>query len=247
MKKLVIFLLIFLLILSSFATAFATGYLPSVSYEETPPIVVIEEENGNEVIGYVENAEGEQVSKEYDYSILITPVADAVNNTSKLSEEDEKLLVETYQTLSSEDTKLADIIPELDEIAKIALGANATADDFVVRELFSITIISEDLNTRLNVEGNALTLTFKIDLAEDEFLTVFTYKDGKWEEVKEVINNNNGTVTVKFEHFCPVLFLTGRRAEAVNTVNNFVLLAMLCSVAVIVPISVFWFLNRKTK
>ena len=245
MKKLVNFLLTSIFILSCFVTVFASGYLPSVSYEETPPIVVIEKENGNEVIGYVENAEGEQVSKEYDYSILVTPVADAVNSTSKLSEEEEKLLVETYQALSAEEAKLSEIIPELNEIAKAALGANATADDFVVRELFSISIISEELNKRLDIDGNTLTLTFKIDLADDEFLTVLTYKDGKWEEAKEVINNHDGTVTVKFDHFCPVLFLTGRRVETVSTHSNFIFLAVLCSVVVIIPTVLFWYINRK--
>ena len=37
-------------------------------------------------------------------------------------------------------------------------------------------------------------------------LKVFSYNDGQWTEIKNVVNNGDGTFTCEFEHFCPVAF-----------------------------------------
>ena len=248
MKKLVIFALVIVLLMSNLTVVFAAGYLPSVSYEAFPGLVIIEDENGNKIIGYVENAEGEVLNTEYHGCILITPVMDAKKHVSYLSDEAEQLLIDTYETLSSPDAKLSTIIPELNDIAKKALGEQATADNFAIRELIDITAVCQDLIDYLEVDGNTLTLTFKMVVPQESFITVMTLKYGKWEEAEEVINNDDGTVTVKFGQLCPVLFLTGQPLEpAVPVQNGFTWLIALCAGILILIVTMFIVLRRKFK
>ena len=215
MKKIIVLSLVLVLILSNLPVVSAANYLPSVDYEAYPGIVVIEDENGKKVIGYVENADGEILSEEYHGCILITPVMDAKRKISYLSDEAEQLLVDTYEALAANDAKLSELIPQLNDVAKDALGENATADDLVILELVDITAVCEDLIHLMEVDGNTITLTFKMVVPKDAFVTVMTLKDGEWEFVDEVQNHDDGTVSVKFNRFCPVLFLTGLPVEDV--------------------------------
>ena len=248
MKKFIALTLILVLVISSLVTASAASYLPSVKYEAYPGIVVIEDEDGKKVIGYVENADGEVLSKEYHGCILITPVMDAKRKISYLSDEAEQLLVDTYETLAADDAKLSVLIPELNDVAKEALGEKATADDLVILELIDITAVCDDLIHLMEVEGNTITLTFKMVVPKEAFVNVMTLKDGEWEFVDEVENHDDGTVSVKFNRFCPVLFLTGFPVEDVAPVqNNFVWIAVLCGIILILAAVVFYLLRRKNK
>ena len=248
MKKIVMFVLALLILLSNLTVVSAAGYLPSVKYEAYPGIVVIEDEDGKKVIGYVENEQGEVLSKEYHGCILITPVMDAKREISYLSDEAEKLLVDTYETLAADDAKLSELIPELNDVAKEALGENATADDLVILELVDITAVCEDLIELMEVDGNTITLTFKMVVPNEAFVTVMTLQDGEWEFVDEVKNHDDGTVSVKFNRFCPVLFLTGFPVEDVAPVqNNMIWIIILCCVILILAVAVFFLSRRKNK
>lgn len=248
MKKFSALLLVLILVISNITSTSAVGYLPSVTYEAFPGIVVVEDEDGKKVIGYVENEEGEILSKEYHGCILITPVMDAKRKISYLSDEAEQLLVDTYEILAAEDAKLSVLIPELNNVAKEALGETATADDLVILELVDITAVCEDLIRLLEVDGNTITLTFKMVVPKDAFVTVMTFNDGQWQFVEEVENHNDGTVSVKFSQFCPVLFLTGLPVEEVAVPqNNAVLFAILCAIILILLVAVFYLMRRKNK
>lgn len=248
MKKIIVLSLVLVLILSNLPVVSAANYLPSVDYEAYPGIVVIEDENGKKVIGYVENADGEILSEEYHGCILITPVMDAKRKISYLSDEAEQLLVDTYEALAANDAKLSELIPQLNDVAKDALGENATADDLVILELVDITAVCEDLIHLMEVDGNTITLTFKMVVPKEAFVTVMTLKDGEWEFVDEVQNHDDGTVSVKFNRFCPVLFLTGLPVEDVVPVqNNMIWIIALCGIILILGITVFFLLRRKNK
>lgn len=249
MKKVVIFAMVLILLVSSVAVVSAAEFVPSVSFEPFPGLVAIDTDaEGNEIVGYVKDAQGETLSTEYHGCILITPVLDAKKGESYLSDAAEKLLVDTYETLTAEDAKLSVLIPELNDIAKDALGENATADDLVIRELFDITAVCDDLIKLLKVDGNTITLTFKMVVPQEAFLTVMTLNDGKWEHVDEVKNNDDGTVSVKFNQFCPVLFLTGLPLQSVP-VQSFSIywLIALCAIILVLAVAVFFLLRRKFK
>ena len=248
MKKFVIFALILVILVSNLAMVIAAGYLPSVSYEAFPGLVIIEDEDGNKIIGYVENAQGEIVSTEYHGCILITPVMDAKRQVSFLSDDAEKLLVDTYETLSAPDARLSVLIPELNDIARDALGDYATADNLVIRELIDITAVCQELIDYLAVDGNTLTLTFKMVVPKEAYITVMTLKDGKWEEAEEVINNDDGTVSVTFGQLCPVLFLTGiPNGSTPPAQNSYLWLIVLCCAILILIVALFLVLRRKLK
>ena len=248
MKKIIVLSLVLVLLLSNLSVVSAANYLPSVDYEAYPGIVVIKDENGKKVIGYVENADGEVLSTEYHGCILITPVMDAKRKISYLSDEAEQLLVDTYEALAADDAKLSDLIPQLNDAAKDALGENATADDLVILELVDITAVCEDLVHLMEVDGNTITLTFKMVVPKEAFVTVMTLKDGEWEFADEVVNHDDGTVSVKFNRFCPVLFLTGFPVEDVAPVqNNMIWIIVLCAVILILGTTVFYLLRRKNK
>lgn len=249
MKKIMILTMVLVLLASSLAVVSAAGYVPSVSYEAFPGLVTIDEDaEGNGIVGYVVDAQGEVLSNEYHGCILITPVIDAKNGVSYLSDAAEELLVDTHETLAAQDARLSVLIPELNDIAKSALGEGATADDLVIRELFDVTAVCEDLIKLLEVEGNTITLTFKMVVPEEDFLTVMTLNDGKWEQVEEVKNNDDGTVSVKFSQFCPVLFLTGLPLDAAAPAQiNLYWVIALCAIILILAVTVCFLLRRKVK
>lgn len=83
---------------------------------------------------------------------------------------------------------------------------------------------------------------------QEAFVTVMTLNNGEWEFVEEVENHNDGTVSVKFSQFCPVLFLTGFPVEEVPAPqNNVILFAILCGIILILAVAVFYLLRRKNK
>lgn len=248
MKKLFSIVLVVILILASITTIFAEGFLPSATYEKTPEIVVIEEKDDEKVIAYVENAAEDTLNEEYLDCFLVTPVIDAKNKVSDLPDEAEQLLVETYEALTSEDVKLSVLIPELNDVVKEAMGAHTTADDLVMLELFDITPVCEELISLLAEESNTITMTFKIDVPKEAFLTVMTYNDGRWQFVEDVKNNYDGTVSVKFSHFCPVLFLAGFPAEQAPTSPVYtVLIAIPVAILLGAVVAIVYFLCRKKK
>ena len=248
MKKIAVLAMVLIMLLSNIIGVSAAGYLPSVSYEAFPGLVIVEDEDGNKIIGYVENANGEVLNTEYHGCILITPVMDAKREVSYLSEEAEKLLVDTYEILSAPDAKLSELIPELNGVAKNHLGEYATADDLVIRELIDITAVCDELIHYLSIDGNTLTLRFKMVVPKEDFITVMTFEDGNWEFAKEVKNNDDGTVTVKFDRLCPVLFLTGLPVEPPAPAQvSLTLLLILCAVILLLIVVVFYLMRRKYK
>ena len=250
MKKFLVLLMVLIIMMSCATSVMAAEYVPSVSFEPYPGLVVIDvDDEGNEIIGYVEDAEGNILSTEYHGCILITPNEDARKGESYLSDVDEELLVDTYDTLTADDARLSTLIPMLNEIAKEELGASATADDMVFRELIDIRPVCKDLIKHLEVEENTITLKFKLDVPEEAYFNVMTLTNDEWEFVKEAKNNLDGTVSVKFSHFCPVLFITGMPVDDVVPAQNCGLwwLILLCAIILIISVIVFYVLRKKRK
>ena len=118
----------------------------------------------------------------------------------------------------------------------------------MILELVDITAVCPDLIELLEVEGNTITLTFKMVVPQENFVTVMTLKDGEWEFADKVENHDDGTVSVKFNRFCPVLFLTGFPLEEVSAPqNNVALFAILVAIILILTVVVFYLLRRKNK
>lgn len=90
----------------------------------------------------------------------------------------------------------------------VAADVASIVDTAVVTALFDVSILSEELDEYLSVEGHTIDLTFKADIPEDHHVMVMVYKENKWQTIENVVVNGDGTITCTFAHFCPVAILT---------------------------------------
>lgn len=218
MKKLASVLLVILTLFSFSLTVMAKDveFVPSITNKGAPELVVTIDENGNEVIGYLRDANKKVIATEYSDHVVITSVSDAETST-EIPSEAKDLLIKVYDELSLPDTKLSDLCPELDELVKSELGNDKSADDLVIRDLFDITPLCDPLKTELPKDGNVVDFTFKVGIDANTFISAMVYVDGAWKLVPTV-NNGNGTVTCTFEDICPVAFLVPSNASTPSDV-----------------------------
>lgn len=217
MKKLLSLIMVITVMLACTVSAMATevDFVPSISNKGAPELVVTYDENGKMVIGVLFDGRGGVISNEYEDCLIITSVNDA-KTSMKIPEDAKKELLKVFEELNAENAKLSEICPELNGIVKEQLGDDWTADDLVVRDLFDITGLCDELNVELPKDGNTLELKFDLSLPKDAFITAVVYVDGEWQPIVETKNNGDGTITCVFEEICPVAFLTTGSGTATN-------------------------------
>ncbi len=262
MKKLISLIMVITVMMACTISAMATevDFVPSISNKGAPEIVITYDENGRMIIGHIFDGTGGMISTEYEDCLVITSVDDAKTST-EIPEDAKEELLKVFEELNADDAKLSEICPELNDIVKEELGDDWTADDLVVRDLFDITGLCDDLNVELPKDGNTLELKFDLSIPKDTFITAMAYVDGKWQPIVETVNNGDGTITCVFEDICPVAFLTTGSGTATNTpstdtnvnpdtvvtgdtVNNIILwsVVLLMSLSVIAAMIIY---NRK--
>lgn len=87
-------------------------------------------------------------------------------------------------------------------------GTVEVPDGESVRDIIDVSWTCDYHENMLNQPGVTLTLIFDLGVSAGEDVSVYTYDvDGKvLESVVKAVNNGDGTVTVEFEHLCPVVF-----------------------------------------
>lgn len=262
MKKLMSLIMVMAVMMACSISAMATevDFVPSISNKGAPELVITYDANGKMVIGHIFGGGGSIISTEYKDCLVITSVYDAKTSTT-IPEDAKEELLKVFDELNADDAKLSKICPELNDIVKDELGDDWTADDLVVRDLFDITGLCDDLNIELPKDGNTIELKFDLSLPKDAFITAMAYVDGSWQPIVETVNNGDGTITCVFEDICPVAFLTTGSGTATNTpstdtnvnpdsvvtgstLNNIILwsVVLLMSLSVIIAMVVY---NRK--
>jgi hypothetical protein len=205
MKKFFAILLSIIMVLTMALSVSAAQFVPSITNKGAPDLIVIDRINGKDVVGFITNPDGEQISPVYIDCFEIYSVADALNG-AEIPTDAKDDLKKVYEDLSKSDTKISDVCPELDDVVKNGWGKDKTPDDLVVKDLFYIKqICTHDLHKLEN--GNTVDLTFKVSIDAGVFITAMVYIDGKWVPVNNCVNNGDGTVTVTFSQICPVAFL----------------------------------------
>ncbi len=204
MKKILSFLMVLVLIAIPISVC-ADNFVPSISYKPAPEIVPVDPATG--LVGTVEGNVGtaEHDYKVYHGCIVVTPVSEAGTST-EIPDDSARLLLRVYDELLAQDTKLSELSDELNQLVTAKLGNGKDADDLVVKDLFDVTVICEELTASLAPIGNTLDLTFDVGVDSDEEVFIMTYKNNKWSPIESVVNNGDGTVTGTFESFCPVAF-----------------------------------------
>lgn len=207
MKKAFVWILVLAMVSALAAPVYATGaiFVPSIEDKGAPELVPSVGDDDEVIYGEVIDEEDNVVKVVVEEDMIIAPIF----NAEILPEDEAEKLYEAYEVLSSAETDTFEEVPGLEEKAKEAFGEDITSEDLIIRDLFGIAI-SEDLEEKLEPEGVTLTLTFKLNVAADTVVIVATKCDETWEIVDNVVNNGDGTVSVTFERFCPIQFLTKR-------------------------------------
>lgn len=129
--------------------------------------------------------------------LVITSIKQAQDKSTDITQETRDKLLDVYAKLSDGSMTLP-----IDE-------------DYVIRELVDVNYKYEACGTqddhgdklkKLNDTDETLTVKFDLGISASTKVIVMTYKEGKWEDIKSVVNNGDGTVTCEFESLCPVAF-----------------------------------------
>lgn len=213
MKKILSIVLAALVMVAPFTVAVsAENFVPSISYKPAPMLVGELDDDGRTVIGVVTDADGNAVSTEYHECIVITPVSEA-EESEDIPEEAADLLLSVYSEIAGKDFKLSSLSEALNKKVESDIGEGKNADDLIVKDLFDVTVLCDELKESLAPIGNTLTLTFKVSVEKDVPVYVMTYKNGQWAPIVNVVNNNDGTISCTFEDFCPVAFFVPASTE----------------------------------
>ena len=228
MKKMTSIVLVLVLCFALASSALA-DFTPSVTYKGVPEFTDANgiADDGCRIIGYVEG-NGERIGEvhynenghlyatvekvhengcgEGHKCLLLTPISMAETD-KEIPEESRDLLLWVYEQILEQGMSFIDSA-ELDAYIKEQLGPDATVEDLIVRDLFDVTVLCEELEEYLEPEGNVVCLDFELGLEPGSFVAVVAYKDGQWQMIEDVEVLEDGSVTcTTYEHFCPVAIL----------------------------------------
>lgn len=193
MKKIAAALLALVLVLGLTYPVFATenGFVPSISYKPEPDVVETEG-----AVAIIRDANGEIVEYVKGDCLLITPLADAVDEEKDVPEEIRELLKGLYEDLTSGDMTIPYEKHE----------ADLEDDQMSIRDLFDIRFTCDEHKAMMEQEGYTLEITFDLSVAEDLEIYTMTYneEDEEWNPIVSTTNNQDGTVTFVFEELCAV-------------------------------------------
>lgn len=173
----------------------SANFVPSITYKDGIPIVDIESN--------IEIEGGNNWGTGIDECVVVTSIAQAIEKSTDISQEDRDLLLEVYEAIAKGEMELP-----LD-------------GDYVIRDLVDISFEYNDCrcieehghkDQCLAEDGVTLTITFDMDVTSTADVVVLAYVNGEWTAIKSVVNNGDGTVTCIFEDICPVAFVVNENA-----------------------------------
>lgn len=238
MKKLMIGLFSLVLALSLVSPVCAEDdFTPSISGGKAPGIVT-ETIDGEEVVGYVVDADKNVLATVFAGCLGVVTLEDAQDKESNISDSARKTLLDLYEDLLEKEIKLSEELPELNKLVEEKFGKGNNADNMVVRDLMLADLVHKECKDELRKEGTTIDVTFEMKVEKGTFLQVATFIDGEWTLAEKVVINDDDTVTVTFEDLCPVLFLVpGEMNEEVAGFNWWWL--------AIIPLALLFFLLSK--
>ncbi len=242
MKRLLTLALALILMIAVTVSASAVTFVESITNKGAPELIVIDQIEGKDVVGFVTTPDGDIVSSEFEECFDIYSMQDVINDKTPEDVKDE--MNEAYDELSKSDANLSDLCPGLDEVVKEKWGPDKSADDLVVRDFFYIDEKCDEFQDAFK-NGNTIDLTFKVNIPAGSFITAMVYIDGQWVPVENCVNNGDGTVTVTFSQICPVAFLvpgTTMGADTVSPATNDVSGAITWSIVMVASLAAIAFL-----
>ena len=211
MKKVFGLVLALAICMSVSCTAFAEAFTASVENKSAPAVVEIVNEAGETAIATLTGDLPEGMEMVSVDALVVTSVADA-ESSDQIPEASQQALLEVYNGL--QDGSIQVPFEELDA---------EKASDLVIRDLFDVSwvdVIGDDFKNVLESEGISLEMTFAMDIAADATVYVMVYKNDVWQEIQQVTNNGDGTITCVFAHLCPVAVIVEAEEVEVAEVEN---------------------------
>ena len=186
----------------------AADFTPSVEGKDAPTVTVQADEQGNEYVAVVYDADGNVVQGVSTGGLVVTPVSKMDEASADVSVR----LNEAYEQIKNAAT-LTDLTPEVETVLA-QMPIEVAAENMVVRDLFDVSFDAETED--LLAEGNRVTLTFEVAIEEGKPMIVLQYVDGVWKVIDPsfVIINADGTVTVTLSSAGTVAFATQKDTTA---------------------------------
>lgn len=229
MRKMITVACAVLLCLMLTVAAVADTLVSSVTAKPAPE-VGSSSTSGNSTVVEVKDETGKVVASAQTIKIEVTPVSAVVQPedptgatvpgetvpaetvAEPVSEEVAAELKAAYEQLSDENTDVVAVVKGLDEVLQ---ENQVEAADLVVKDLFHVDIEDETVKEYLAVEGNTITLNFKADIQEGQFVTVAVLVDGEWILVENVVVLEDGSIDVTLAHLGTIaIFVDGAQAQA---------------------------------
>ncbi len=210
MKRMVSILVALVLCFSLCCTVFADEFVPSITEKGAPEIVTIKDEEGNDAIGKLLDADGNVIGYVYEECLLITPVSQA-ETSEEIPDHAENLLLDVYNKL----------VAGTMQLPYDKLGANLDPAKMVIKDLFDVSWLCGDNSDEgfdeehpdheeiVAKKGVTVEITFDLGVGKNAGVYCMSYKNNAWNPVLKCVNNGDGTVTCEFEDFCPVAFSVG--------------------------------------
>lgn len=237
MKKMLSIVLVLVLCLALTCPVFAVDdtFVPSIGYKPAPELAPAETEDGP-TVGYAYDEDGNVIGSvlyvddkitvtaahpegvaEDHVCLIITPLSEAETST-EIPDAAKDLLLQIYDQLVSNGMKLFGECEGLNEFVAERLGEGITAEDLVVRDLFDVSVLCDELEEYLEPDGTTICLDFDMNLPQDTFVAVVAYKGGQWRMIENVeVGVKGNVVCTTYENFCPVAVLTLAEEDAAAT------------------------------
>lgn len=186
MKKMICLLTALLLCCSLVMPAFAAEsvFVPSITYKDGPEV-----------------KSAEMGDEDVEGCVVVTSILKAKNKSTDIYQEDRDLLLEVYDLIKKGEMELpVDKSYEVLELVDVSYKKTACVE---------VPHLHEE---ELNKEEVTVIVDLEMRVSKNTEIKGFVYNEEteKWEELKSVKNNGDGTVTCEFDYFCPVMFCVER-------------------------------------
>ncbi len=204
MKRVISVLAILVLCVNLFVPVLADEFVPSIEEKDRPQIVTIKDDEGNDAIAEILDANGNVIDYLYEECLVITPLAKAKTSTL-IPDESEEALLKAYK----------DLVDSVVNLPYEKFNEGLDSEKMVIRELYDVSwLCGEDSGYEdhpdhpelVSPKGVVIRITFDIDVGKNVKVYTMSLKNGAWNPIVSTVNNGDGTVTCTFEDFCPVSF-----------------------------------------
>jgi len=219
MKKFLTSILAILLMSSMAVSGMAADFTPSVEAKPAPEVITQVMPDGTEAIATITDSEGNIIEGLLTGDIIVTSLADSKSESfiEDAAEEQKAVYEEIKQLLASAEGDLVESVFEgqeefIEQLDKLAEEIMPECDhsDFVVSELFDVTLTGTFEDYLKSGTGNTLKIGFNLPnhKENEEIVAIYKCPGQNWKVNNTLEFVDKNTVSLKFTELCPVAFLT---------------------------------------